>query len=292
MYSNTACKKNCSTAPFYRMTLALCVAMLMAAGTGAAQTTGDKIVIPLSDPSRPALVKAGLIMGSITVKAYDGKEVIVEAHGRGESDNERPTKNGMHRIPMNGSGITAEEDNNVVKIETESYRHPVDLLIQVPAKTSLKLTAINDGNITVSGVDGDIEVSNNNGKIMLNNIAGSVVAHALNEKIVCSFREVNAGKAMSFSSMNGDIDVTFPADLKANLKIRNDQGEVYSDFDVTLQAQKPEQSVQNSRDKGGKYRVRIDSHIVNGVINGGGQEIQFQNFNGNIFIRKAGANKS
>jgi len=293
MYSNTVCKVNRNTTsllsvPCIRWTLACCLALFTCAVIGAAQTTGDKIVIPLSDPSRPAVVKAGLIMGSITVKAYEGKDVIVDAHGHGESETEKPTKNGMRRIPMNGSGITAEEENNVVRIETESYRHAVDLVIQVPAKTSLKLSALNDGNITVNGVDGDIEVTNNNGRITLTNISGSVVAHALNDKIVVTFREINPGKAMSFSSMNGDIDVTFPADLKATLNIRNDQGEVYSDFDVQLQVQKPEQSVENSREKNGKYRVRIDSHIVRGTINGGGQEIQFKNFNGNIYIHKAG----
>ena len=37
---------------------------------------------------------------------------------------------------------------------------------------------------------------------------------------------------------------------------------------------------------GGKYRVRIDKTMY-GLINGGGPEILFQTFNGNIYIRKA-----
>ncbi len=47
-------------------------------------------------------------------------------------------------------------------------------------------------------------------------------------------------------------------------------------------------SVEDDRGKGGKYRVKIDK-TVKGTINGGGQEIQFKNFNGNIYIRRAGA---
>jgi len=47
------------------------------------QSGGDRIPVTLSDPSRPARVKASLINGGITVKAYDGKEVIVEARTRG-----------------------------------------------------------------------------------------------------------------------------------------------------------------------------------------------------------------
>ena len=44
-----------------------------------AQTAGDRVNVPLSDPSRPAFVKANLLNGSIIVKAYEGKEVLVEA---------------------------------------------------------------------------------------------------------------------------------------------------------------------------------------------------------------------
>ena len=76
---------------------------------------------------------------------------------------------------------------------------------------------------------------------------------------------------MAFSSLNGDIDVTFPADLKANVSLRTDNGEVYSDFDVKVQPTAPQQTVEDNRGKGGKYRVKIDKN-VRGTINGGGQE--------------------
>src|SRR5262245_6230501 len=42
----------------------------------------DRVAVTLTDPSRPALVKASLVNGGITVKAYDGKEVVVEARAR------------------------------------------------------------------------------------------------------------------------------------------------------------------------------------------------------------------
>ena len=117
-------------------------------------------------------------------------------------------------------------------------------------------------------------------------IAGNAVAHALNGEIKVTFTSVN-GKNMAFSSMNGDIDVTFPATLKANINLTNNQGDVYSDFDVAMQASVPKQTVEDGRDKGGKYRVKIDK-TVRGTINGGGAEIQLKNFNGDIFIRKTG----
>jgi len=42
-----------------------------------AAVAGDRVTVPLSDPARPAFVKAHLLNGGITVKGYEGKEIIV-----------------------------------------------------------------------------------------------------------------------------------------------------------------------------------------------------------------------
>ena len=132
-----------------------------------------------------------------------------------------------------------------------------------------------------------MDINNVNGNVTLNNVGGSAVAHALNGRVLATFARLNSQKPMAFSSLNGAIDVTFPADLKASVSIRSDRGDVFSDFDIQLQANAPAQTVEDERGKGGKYRVKFD-RTFKGTINGGGQEIQFKNFNGNIYIRKAG----
>jgi DUF4097 and DUF4098 domain-containing protein YvlB len=184
-------------------------------------------------------------------------------------------------------GQHVEEENNEVNINTESYMHAIDVTVSVPAHTSLKLRAVNDGDIVVTGVDGELDVDDINGAVTLNNVSGSIVAHALNGHVYATLTRVEPQKAMAFSSLNGDIDVTFPADLKANVSIRSDRGDVFSDFDVQLKAASSQPLVEDSRGKGGKYRVKIDK-TVHGTINGGGPEIQFTNFQGQIYIRKAG----
>jgi len=251
-----------------------------------AQSGNDRVSVTLSDPSRPAFIKASSVNGSITVKAYEGKEVIVEARERNE-ESEKPS-GGLKRLRISTTGLTVEEENNEVRISTESYARTIDLTISTPVHTSVKLRAVNDGDIMVTGLDGEIDVDDVNGAVTLNNISGSAVAHALNEHVHVTFTKVNPQKPMAFSSLNGDIDVTFPADLKANVSIRSDRGDVFSDFDVQLNASAPKQEVEDSRGKGGKYRVKIDK-TVHGTINGGGPEYQFTNFQGRIYIRKAGS---
>jgi DUF4097 and DUF4098 domain-containing protein YvlB len=251
------------------------------------QRSGDRVVVTLSDPSRPSHVKVSLITGGITVKAHDGKDIIVEAHARNHDDDDDNDRPGPKRLTIASTGLNVEEENNEVNIGTESPNRAVDLVIQVPVHTSLHLRAINDGDINVSGVDGELDVDDINGSVTLTNIAGSAVAHALNGKLTASFTRINA-KPMAFSSLNGDVDVTFPADLKANVSLRSDNGDVFSDFDVNMQAQPSQPVVEDGRTHGGKYKVKMDK-TVRGTINGGGPEMQFNNFNGQIYIRKAGA---
>ena len=87
---------------------------------------------------------------------------------------------------------------------------------------------------------------------------------------------------MSFSTYNGDIDLTFPPSLKASLKMKTEQGEVLSDFDMTLVKTGP---IQKKDTNSGVYKVKIDDW-VKGDINGGGPEFTMKNYNGDIKVRK------
>ena len=87
---------------------------------------------------------------------------------------------------------------------------------------------------------------------------------------------------MSYTTYNGDVDITFPATMKASLKMKTEQGDIYSDFDVTFKNTGP---VQKKDTKGGVYKVVIDEW-KRGDINGGGPEVTLRNYNGDIFVRR------
>ncbi len=246
----------------------------------------DRVTVPFSDASRPKMLKASLLNGSITVKGYSGKDVIVEARSRNGSEDRRgiPKRaDGLRRLNIGTSGLTVEEQENVVRIST-SGGHDVDLTVQVPTATSLQLRSVNDGAITVEGVDGELDVDNVNGSVKLMNVSGAVVAHALNGEVQVVFDRVRPDKPMSFSSLNGDIDVTLPADTKARVKLKSDHGDIYSDFEFKLEGG-PQPAVEAGRSERGKYRVRLD-RAAYGTINGGGPDMQFTTLNGKIYIRK------
>jgi DUF4097 and DUF4098 domain-containing protein YvlB len=258
--------------------------------------SSDRVAVPFSDPGKPGLIKAHLINGGITVKGYDGKEVIVEARTRGhviaeeeenegedESENKHP---GMKRLKASGGGLNVEESRNVMEISVPSWKADMDLFIQVPLNTALELHTVNNGGIRVENVNGEIEVANVNGGITLSRISGTAVAQTVNGDVTVSFNRLDAKKPLSLITLNGDVDITLPADTKADLKMKIDnEGEIYSDFELTVQ-NKSEKTVEDKRAHGGRYHLSIDKTVF-GSINGGGQEITLKTFNGDILLRKA-----
>ncbi|HEY3827485.1 MAG TPA: DUF4097 family beta strand repeat-containing protein [Bryobacteraceae bacterium] len=258
-----------------------------------AQDSGpDKVTVPLSSPSQPATVKAHLISGSITVTAGTASQVVVQSEARGKEkerdrgrDRDRNVPPGMHRIDGAGRGFSVEEDHNVVTIVPEFGGQGMNLTLQVPPNTSVELKSVNGGSISVTGIGGDLDVENVNGAITLQNVSGSVSAHTVNGSLTVGLDRVTPDKPMSFSSLNGKVDVTLPGDTKARLRLKTNNGAIYSDFDVKMEPDTSKPIVEDARGQGGKYRIRMD-RAVEGSINGGGPEYSFQTFNGNILIHK------
>src|SRR5260370_38749817 len=200
----------------------------------------DRVTVPFSDPSRPKTLRVGLINGGITVKGYDGKDAIVEERSDSGSSRHRRDRaervENMRRIDMSGPGLGVEESENVIKVGTRSVNEGVQLTIQVPINTNLKLHTVNGGDIVVDHIVGDVELEDTNGAITATHISGTAVVNALNGKVLVSLDKISGDKPMSFSSLNGDIDVTLPADMKAKVKLKTDNRAVYSDFDIQMDA--------------------------------------------------------
>jgi hypothetical protein len=347
----------------------IAVLALLAAGTcawAAAQAKEeppDRAVVPLSKPGQPAKIEVSVMRGSITVKAYEGKDIVVEArtrekalsgylagvygtayaiaappappaipapatapraaarsseaqkeaelaqladqealakkvtgyakavdiYGKYFSDDKKRQEEkakktaGMKQLTGSSSGLEIEEEANVVQIRTESWKAATDLTIQVPVLTSLEIRSSMDGAVVVEGVSGEIDINNINGPVSLRNVSGNTLVHTVNGGIEAVLARVAADKPLSFSTMNGDIDVTLPADVKASVKMKTDQGEIYTDFDIDLSRQPTRTEAGKTEE--GRYRITFDKSLV-GLVNGGGREISFNTFSGDIYIRK------
>lgn len=277
--------------------------MVFSFGRVLAQTEAKEIkeqmVVPLSEPGKAFKVIAHVMHSSLRVVGYEGKDVVInvtgEAHKRdasggsgsnassGNASSGSGGSGSMRRIGGNSGGeITAEEDNNTVTINTGLSRFSM-IEVKVPQGTAtLNLGAINDGSIVVENVSGQLEVNNVNGPITLTNVAGSVVATTVNGDVVVGLKSVDPQAPMAFSTLNGKIDVTFPPAFKANLKLKAEHGDIFSDFDIEVAHDKPNV---NKSSEGHMYKINIDEWVY-GKINGGGPEMMMKTTFGSVYIRK------
>ena len=196
----------------------------------------QRTTLPFSDPSRPKSLIVDIPDGSVKITGYDGNDAVIEYSGRGEglrrSAREGDVPPGMHRLDQPVNTLDATQENNVVRVKGGFWGRR-NIEIKVPKQTTLDLKTMN-GSISVEGISGEMTIDAMNGHINVQDASGPVVAHSMNGRIVASIAQVSASKASSFSSMNGSIEVTLPANLKARLKMKTDRGEIYTDFDVKV----------------------------------------------------------
>jgi len=244
------------------LTLAVCAAGI------AQDSSGDRIVVPARNSSH-RVVSCSLLNGAITVKTHAGNDVIVEGANHGHEE----YQGGMRRIGESTRGLEVVQDGDVITVHDQFGNGAVYLT--VPVDTSLKLKTLSGG-IDVEGVHGEVEVHTSNGHLTLTNISGTVSADSQNGPIKVIMDSVNSSKPLAFSTLNGVVDVTLPADVKADLTVKTNHGAVYSDFDVTLGA---------NRTLNDRNRIRIDN-TIRGTINGGGVDLTIHTLNGAVYIRK------
>jgi DUF4097 and DUF4098 domain-containing protein YvlB len=251
-----------------------------------AQNTGD-FVVPFSDPNKPGTIYVDIKTGSVTIKGTARKDVSVKYEKDVDSDEDRDHDNkgdkaGLKRIGGGSMDIEASEYQNTVKIISENWSEGLKLIIEVPSTINVKAKAYNDGDIEISNITGDLELTNYNGSISALAISGSVVAQTYNGDIKIVYDKLKPETPLSYANYNGDIDITFPASLKATLKLKTKQGEIYTGFDAPVQKSNP---VQKTDTKSGAFKVVIDDWVKSDV-GGGGPEITMKSYNGDIYVRK------
>jgi hypothetical protein len=260
---------------------------LLASAAGAQQTVQpatDRMTVPFSDPDRPGTLKVNLLDGTVTIKGSNRRDVLFVASSQQAREALRRRQQaepppGMRRLTQPG-GFGVEERDNEMSMSS-AFNREINLEIEVPVRTKLRVSTV-DGGITVDGVDSEMEINAVDGAIALTNVGGSVVAHAVDGNIVATVARAAPQAPMAFTSLNGDIDVTLPAAVKANLRLRSDQGDVFTDFDVQVIAGA---SANRTQRNGRGLRIDVNRSIY-GTVNGGGPDFELRTFEGNIYVRK------
>jgi hypothetical protein len=217
--------------------------------------------------------------GDVKIEGHSSDEVVIQASSGYEAPPERakglkPIYNTA--VDNSGIGLAVTPEAGGLKIEKAS-RKPVKYTVKLPKTAAILFTQTNwqgGSAVSISNVEGDIEVRTNNADIDLTNVTGPVVANSTSGEIKVIYSNLNQQKPTAISSISGAVDVSLPAAVKSNLKLRSINGEMFTDFDL---------GTKSSKD--GLSKVGGGSNIE-GTTNGGGVEVNLNTISGNIYIRK------
>lgn len=229
------------------------------------------------------------VEGSIQVTARPGSEVRLVAREHLRADSPEDAAKARREVTLDISqdantvrfyvdGPFRCRDGGIHMHGRERYRVHYDFEVQVPSDTAVKLKTVNDGEIKVDNITGDYDVDNINGGIQMTEVSGSGRVYALNGRVQVVFRE-NPRAASSFGSLNGEVRVSFQTRLAADLRFKTFNGGVYTDFPVTYL---PVKAMAGERHNG-KF-VYKGNEWSSVRVSGGGPELSFDAFNGDIRI--------
>lgn len=263
----------------YRQLLSATLLLVLTAMPVFAQ---NELRVPLSNPGKPGVLRiSSTFSDEIIVRTHSDNDVLFIIDGEdAEDDLEDYSRNGLRRISRAGGGLEVKENGNVLEVRTSSHSD-ADVEVWVPENFSIKLSSTH-GDVVIEGVIGEHEVTATNGDIEMLNISGSAIVNSVNGDIEVEMVAVDKNAPMSFTGLNGDIEVSLPADTKFSGKMKTEYGDVYTNFDIKVDRQS---STSEVKDKDGTYTVVVNQWIT-GTVNGGGPEYLFKTLHGDIEIRK------
>jgi DUF4097 and DUF4098 domain-containing protein YvlB len=197
-----------------------------------------------------------------TVKRGDGSMVkaIMEESGSGMRVCTIYLYNNPDRRSCDGdnSGNHSNHGRNNAEVE-------MHYVVHVPAGARLDVSDVN-GNVTVTGAGDDSKIETVNGDVTFDG-AGASSLETVNGKVVGTFSRAAWEGTMNVETVNGSVDLTFPAEFSAELSGETVNGSIRTDFPITI-------------DKGWGPKS------FKGRIGAGGHALRIETVNGEIVLRK------
>jgi hypothetical protein len=142
----------------------------------------------------------------------------------------------------------------------------VNFTVRVPAGVGFSGHTIN-GKVRAENLSADVEATTVNGSVNVST-TGLARAQTVNGSINVSMGRADWSDELEITTVNGGIDLSFPSTLSAVVEADTTNGEITSDFQLTVT---------------GRYNRR---HL-SGTIGGGGRALRLETVNGSVQIRRA-----
>ncbi len=219
-----------------------------------------------------------LFDSELQITGYSGSDLVISAKGYRKPPERAQGLKPLYNTAVDNTniGLSVLESGGDINIQ-KATREDVDYVLKVPQNMSISITETNwhGDNFKIDNMAGEIEVNAKSSDIEITNAVGPIVANTTNGDINITFKSLNQEKPNSIKSINGYVDVTLPANAKSAIKMRAMNGEIFTNFELTMKT-----AEDNTRRIGGGGKIE-------GSINGGGAELDLNTINDNIYLRKA-----
>ena len=147
-----------------------------------------------------------------------------------------------------------------------NHRPPsVDYTVQVPNHAHLANIENVNGKVHISGVSGDIKAATVNGANLVEDAVASLNLETVNGLIKAQLVRLGDGQQASFNAVNGNIEVTLPANADATVTASTVNGGIASEFPA-LTVQKEFPLGRNLHGTLGSGGAHVHAETVNGAI--------------------------
>ena len=167
------------------------------------------------------------ISGDVIVTGYDGDAIIVKAakSGRDQEMIEIEDRSGAGNVDV---GVRYPRNCNC--------EASVRFEVQAPRSVSYDFDHIGSvsGEVQVTGVTGRLRASSVSGDVHIKEVSGSVSASSVSGGVKVEIARLEGADDMKFSSVSGDVSVTAPASLDAEVDISSMSGSINTDFPVEV----------------------------------------------------------
>jgi hypothetical protein len=234
------------------------------------------------------------INGPITVEAYDGQDVEMVVNRFITADSESDLRAAQREVTLDQSdnaatvgvivrqprmGVCGHDDSWSGRWPRSRYDVRFEFTVRVPRDTRLQLCSINKSDIAVEGTRADFEIRSINGRITMTDMGGSGEATTINGRVTASF--IAAPRATSlFKTINGDVVVSMPDRLDADLHMKTFNGGLYTDFE----AQRLPAKALDAMERHDGLFVYRSNDFTSVRVGNGGPELTLETLNGDVRV--------
>lgn len=221
------------------------------------------------------------LVGKIRIEGHSGSDLVIKASEFPETPERakglKPLSSGG--VDNTKIGLNLSETDNIITITGVTRQSSeADYTFLVPSGMGVAVdytSPFSSDDVEVANFSGELEIQTLNDGVQLTDITGPVVLDLVNGNINLVFSSVNQDSPMSIKTVNGDIDISFPAGSKASLALSSLHGDIYTDLDIKTNRDKKE--------NGMRYIGGMNN--ISGTLGGGGVKMNITTINGNIYLR-------